>query len=329
MYPQQGWGGRLPELFKPGVTFSNKAIGSRSTKSFDTEGRMAAIFKVIKKGDYLFIQFGHNDNNPKDSARYTEPFGSYKTYLENYITVARQYGAIPVLVTPMGRRVYNSAGQFQNGFVDRAKAMRELAVEKNVKLIDLNKKSIAFYNGIGPEASADVFMFLEAGKYENYPNGQKDATHFQEYGAHQMAILVAQGIAENKLAIANLIGSITYPAEGAVLGGAVLAKTGAGWRDQGFVSLGNGGSMTLVHVIGGNGGTKTLRIRYANDGKSNQAARVVVNGAETSIALRPTGGSSKWSNQDVQVQLNAGTANTIVLKSAADGSARIDDITVL
>jgi lysophospholipase L1-like esterase len=331
LYPQQGWGGRLPDMFTTGVTFSNRAIGGRSSKSFVDEGRLASILSVIQPGDYLFIQFGHNDGS-SNTALHTDPFTSYKTYLSMYIDLARQYGAIPVLLTPMGRRNYDSSGQFINDFVDRCTAVKELAAEKNVPLIDLNTKSIAFYNGIGAPATGDVFLWLNAGDYPNFPNGVSDNTHFQEYGASQLARLVAEGIEENQLGIRSFIGAVTYPAEAAVLSGAgtVREKTNTGWQGQGYVNFpATGGALTFNHVIGRDGGPGTLRIRYANGGPTARTGKLVVNGSATPITFKPTASWTSWVTEDVPITLNSGTDNTIALQSTGCDLANIDDLTVL
>lgn len=204
LYPQQGWGGRISENFTTGVSFNNKAIGGRSSKSFVDEGRLTDILNQIQPGDYLFVQFGHNDGS-SDPAKHTDPFTTFKTYLAMYIDGAVQKGAIPVLVTPMGRRNYGSDGKFINDFTDRCTAMKQLATAKNCKLIDLNAKSIAYYNSIGAAATTGIFLWLEAGQYPNFPNGIHDATHFQEKGAVQLARLVTQGISEANLGIKSFI----------------------------------------------------------------------------------------------------------------------------
>ena len=332
LYPQQGWGGRLPDYFTTTVTWSNRAIGGRSTKSFVDEGRLDSILSVILPGDYLFIQFGHNDGN-SSVALHTDPFTTYKTYLAMYIDGAVAHGAIPVLVTPMGRRNYDSAGKFINDFVDRCTAMKQLAVEKNCKIIDLNSKSIAFYNGIGAPATGDVFLWLTAGQYPNFPNGVSDNTHFQEYGAGQLARLVLQGIEENNLGIKSAIAaSITYPAEAATLSGTgtVREKTNAGWQGQGYVNFPTtGGTLSLSGVRSATTGTKILRIRYALGGTTARTGQLVVNGTTTNITFNATGAFTTWATKDVSVTLNAGTTNTIQLKSTGADLANIDDLTVL
>lgn len=327
-YPQQGWGGRIQDYFTPGVTFNNRAIGGRSSKSFVDEGRLAAILSVIKPGDYLFVQFGHNDVY-SDLRLHTDPFTRYKNYLAMYVDLPRQYGAIPVLVSPMGRRRYDSSGRFINDFVDRTAAMKELAIEKGVPLIDLNAKSIAFYNSIGVAATTDVFLWLPAGMYTRFPNGVTDGTHFQEYGAGQLARLVVQGIVENRLGISSLIGAITYPAEAGILAGAgtVRERTYSGWQGKGYVNFApSGGSMTLNQVIG-KGGLHTLRIRYANGG-ATRSGQLVVNGASSTISFASTGSWTTWLTKDVIVSLGGGTANTISLRSVGADLANIDTLTV-
>ena len=330
-YPQQGWGGRIQSLFTSGVSFNNRAIGGRSCKSFVDEGRLASILGVLKPGDYLFVQFGHNDVY-SDVRLHTDPFTTYKTYLAMYIDLARQYSAIPVLVTPMGKRRYDSAGRFINDFVDRSAAMKQLAAEKNVPLIDLNAKSIGFYNSIGVTATTNVFLWLAPGQYPRFPNGVSDGIHFQEYGAAQLARLVAQGIEENKLGIRTLIGAVVYSAEAGALAGAgtVRERTYGGWEGAGYVNFpASGGTMTLNSVIGKNGGSRTLRIRYANGFSSARTGQLVVNGTTFSIGFNPTGSWSTWLTKDVIVTLVSGTQNSISLKSIGGDLANIDSITVL
>ena len=209
-----------------------------------------------------------------------------------YIDLSRQYGAMPVLVTPMGRRRYDSNGYFINDFIDRSAAMKQLATEKSVPLIDLNAKSIAFYNSIGVPATTDVFLWLPPNVYPRFPNGIPDITHFQEYGAGQLARLVVQGIEENKLDMRSFIGAVIYPAEAATLSGAgtMRERVYAGWQGKGYVNFPvSGGGMTINHVIGKAGGSHTLRIRYANGANAARGGQLVVNGASVGIRFDPSG----------------------------------------
>ena len=329
-YPMQGWGRRLQDYFYSGVSFSNHAIGGRSSKSFIDEGRLAAILRLIKPGDYLFVQFGHNDGY-SDPRLHTDPYTSYKTYLSMYIDMARQYGATPVLVTPMPRRYYDSSGRFINDFVDRTAAMKQLATEKRAALIDLNGKSLALYNGVGVAATTDIFLWLTAGQYANYPNGVSDRTHFQEYGAGQLARLIVQGIEENRLGIRSLIGGVMYPAEAAVLSGSgtVRSRAYSGWQGRGYVDFPlTGGAMAFTGVIGKTGGMRTLRIRYANGAGVARSGQLVVNGAAMPISFSPTGGWSTWATKDVLAPLAAGSANSLSLRSTGADLANIDGVIV-
>lgn len=329
-YPQQGWGGRIRDLLTSGITIDNRAVGGRSSKSFVDEGRLAAILTVIHPGDYLFVQFGHNDDY-SDPRLHTDPYTSYKTYLAMYVDLARQYGAIPVLVTPMGRRHYDSGGHFINDFTDRCAAMRQLAAEKSAALIDLNAKSIAFYNRIGVAATTDVFLWLAAGQYPNFPNGVHDSTHFQEYGAAQLARMVSEGIEENGLGMRSFIGAVVYPAEAAALSGSgtVRERVAGGWQGSGYVNFPvTGGMLTLASVNGKTGGARTLRIRYANGGATPRTGQLVVNGVASAISFGPSGSWSAWATKDVTVALRGGTANTVSLRSTGADLANIDTLTV-
>ncbi|MFC9430369.1 rhamnogalacturonan acetylesterase [Streptomyces sp. NPDC056987] len=195
-YPQAGWGQTLPAFFSSNITVANRAIGGRSSRSFVEQGRLAAIHQVIKPGDYLFVQFGHNDATVGNAERYTPP-ADYKEYLRNdYIRATRARGATPVVVTPVSRRSYNaSTGQFNVSFPAYVDAAKAVAAEEGAPLVDLSALSRAYLNGIGIEASKNVFLWLNPGQYPNFPNGVSDDTHFQQNGATQMSRLVAQAVA--------------------------------------------------------------------------------------------------------------------------------------
>ncbi|AEI40883.1 rhamnogalacturonan acetylesterase [Paenibacillus mucilaginosus] len=184
--PQAGWGQYIAEHFTTKVLFVNRAIGGRSSKTFVEEGRLAEILAEIGEGDYLFVQMGHNDATPSRPERYTEPFGSYKDYLRQYITGAREHGARPVLITPMGRLHYED-GVFLNDFADYCTAMKELAEEQGVPLVDLMTRSLADYAAMGYDEAQRLFMISVNGT---------DLTHFTEAGAQRIAALLAEGVRE-------------------------------------------------------------------------------------------------------------------------------------
>ncbi|RCW45557.1 rhamnogalacturonan acetylesterase [Paenibacillus prosopidis] len=194
-FPYAGWGQMLPLYFKTDVAVDNHAKSGRSSKSFIDEGRLAAILEQIKPNDYLWIQFGHNDQKP-DTERATEPFGSYKEMLSIYVKEARAREARPVLITPMHRRKFDGQGRIIDTHGDYLLGMMQLAAELDVPLIDLAAKSKALYEQLGDEPSKALFMWAYPGEFIHFPEGAQDDTHFQELGAIQIAGLVAEGVKE-------------------------------------------------------------------------------------------------------------------------------------
>lgn len=200
--PYAGWGQMLPALFKHDVCVDNHAISGRSSKSFIDEGRLTIIADQLKAGDFLLIQFGHNDEK-NDPARGTEPFTTYKDYLLQYIEVARTKGANPILITPVSRRYFDANGFLMDTHGDYIVAVKELATEQQVPLIDLAEQTKMLLESLGEEQSKSLFVWLYPGEYIHFPDGMEDNTHFQEQGAFQVAQLVAERIRE--LAIQPLL----------------------------------------------------------------------------------------------------------------------------
>ncbi|MEK3884024.1 GDSL-type esterase/lipase family protein [Paenibacillus sp. PL2-23] len=198
IFPQSGWGQMLPYYFKHDVAVANHAVGGRSSKSFIGEGRLDAIKEEIKEGDFLFIQFGHNDQKP-DEARFTDPETTYKEYLKRYVDAARSANATPVLITSVQRRFFDEAGKLKDTHGAYLDAVRELAQEEGVALIDLAEKSKRLYEELGPEETKKLLLWGEPGEWLNYSSGVQDNTHFQEYGSLRIAELVVQGIRELNL----------------------------------------------------------------------------------------------------------------------------------
>ncbi|WP_046174260.1 rhamnogalacturonan lyase family protein [Domibacillus indicus] len=210
--PEAGWGQMIPRYFNDDLSFSNQAIGGRSSKTFITEGRLDAILRAIRPNDYFLIQFGHNDATISRPERYAS-VPDYKEYLKTYINGARQRGAEPILVTPVGRRDFQEAtGQFNISFPEYVQGMKEVAEELNVQLVDLSARSVEYFNEIGPEGTLAVFLHTDPGVYPAFPNGSQDNTHFQEYGAIQMARLVADEIEESESSLKSYVTSVEPPA---------------------------------------------------------------------------------------------------------------------
>lgn len=192
--PGASWGQMLPRFFKPAVTFANHAESGETMKSFITGLRLAKVLSQIKAGDYLFIQFGHNDQKKNWPQTYVEAHTTYKAYLRVLIAEARLRHVIPVLVTSMQRRNFDPQNKIRNSHGDYPEAVREVAKEENVALIDLTAMSIAFYEALGPDRSPLAFS-----------NGGKDITHHNNYGAYELAKCVLQGIRDAKLPLADLM----------------------------------------------------------------------------------------------------------------------------
>jgi lysophospholipase L1-like esterase len=172
------------------VKIDDRAKGGRSTRTFFQEGRWASVYKSLQKGDVVMMQFGHNDGSVEKTERYVNMEG-YKEFLRLFITQTREKGATPIVVTPVARNYPWKDGKLTNVHGEYPQAAKDVAKELNVKLIDLNELSMEFFSGKGQEyVTNNYFMNLEAGKYQAYPEGQKDNTHFQGAGGKEVAKLV-------------------------------------------------------------------------------------------------------------------------------------------
>jgi lysophospholipase L1-like esterase len=195
-YPQTGIGQVMDLYLHENVEIHNFAKNGRSTKSFIEEGLLKDIDKLIEKGDFLFIQFGHNDQKEEEDRR-TEPFSTYQEYIKQYIEIAIKHGAFPVLITPVYRRIFEKSGHIRDEVhLDYPKAMLEIGERLNVPTIDLCRKSKKLLEKTGDSNSKKWFMHLQKDTFENYSNGLQDDTHMRYEGAVKIAGLVAQGLKE-------------------------------------------------------------------------------------------------------------------------------------
>jgi lysophospholipase L1-like esterase len=199
--PWCAWRQMLPRFFKPGVALANHAESGEALKSFLGERRLEKILETIKAGDYLFLQFAHNDQ--KQGTAHVEPFTTYQEHLKLYIDEARTRKAIPVLVTPMHRRRFDADGRIVNTLGDYPEAMRQTAGEENVALIDLNAMSKVLFEALGPEDSKKAFVHYPAGTFPGQEQALKDDTHFNAYGGYELARCVVEGIKVAGLGIAK------------------------------------------------------------------------------------------------------------------------------
>jgi len=197
-FPQTGWGQMLYKFIKGPVIIKNHAINGRSTKSFIDEGRLNIISKEIKTGDFLFIQFGHNDEKDA-SERHTDPNTSFKDNLRLFINVAKDVGATPVLISPVTRRTFDSDEKIINTHLVYCLAIADLAKDLNIAYIDLFKKSKILLEELGDEKSKELFLWLNPGEYQNFISGITDNTHFTSKGAYKIAKLIVEGIKEENL----------------------------------------------------------------------------------------------------------------------------------
>jgi lysophospholipase L1-like esterase len=204
--PVTGWGMPFADYFDNTVTIKNEAKGGRSTRTFVGENRWAPIVDSLQAGDYVMIQFGHNDesNAPQYAERYT-PVEDYKKYLIKFITESREKNAIPVLITPVTRRNFDTDGKIKETHIEYSKAVREIGESYKVPVIDLDERSRELVGKLGPETSKMIYMGLDTLEHPNYPVGRKDNTHFNEYGARLMAELVLNEIKRLNLELADRI----------------------------------------------------------------------------------------------------------------------------
>ncbi|WP_374209822.1 rhamnogalacturonan acetylesterase [Glycomyces sp. TRM65418] len=202
--PRAGWGQALDVFTTRGVTVDNRAWSGASSKSHTDQGVLDAIAAAIAPGDWLLISFGHNDQKTDDPDRGTDPYTTYRQYLRGYIDVARLRRAHPVLVTSVERRRFRD-GRPVESLGEYPEAMRALADEEGVPLIDLQAESLALWARLGEEGTKDHFLWLDAG-HEHYPNGIEDNTHFQAKGAIEVARLVAKAAASRRLMKGGLTG---------------------------------------------------------------------------------------------------------------------------
>ena len=204
--PLTGWGMPFAYFFDSTVEVINKAKGGRSTRTFISEDRWQPIVDSLQEGDYVLIQFGHNDEakEEKYKDRYTS-VPDYKKNLTLFIEQSRAKKAIPVLITPVSRMKFDSAGNALETHVEYSAAMYEVASTEKVPLIDLDKRSRELLQQLGPKFAKYLFMQLDPMEHPNYPEGQKDNTHFTEFGARKMAEIVLAGIRELNLGLADHI----------------------------------------------------------------------------------------------------------------------------
>jgi lysophospholipase L1-like esterase len=198
--PWAAWGQMLPRFFLPGIVIANHAESGETTRSFVGEKRLAKIMTTMKPGDYLFLQFAHNDMKPGAVS-----LEDYKNLVTDYIAQTRAKGATPVLVTAMNRRTFDDAGKITNSLSGYPDATREVAAQQKVALIDLNAMSKTLFEAMGPEGTLKAFMHYPENSFPGQTAAISDDTHFNSYGAYELARCIIHGIREANLPLTKFL----------------------------------------------------------------------------------------------------------------------------
>lgn len=193
--PYNSWGQMLPRFFGPGVAIANHAESGETYRDSISRRRLDKIVSVMRPGDWLFMQFGHNDQK-QIAAGTGGPFTTYKEEMKAHIDAVKKAGGHPVVVSPMERRRFDGDGKVTPSLADYARASREVARAEDVPFIDLNSMSMKFYEALGPEKSALAFAA---------PNGKQDNTHHDNYGSYELAKCIVQGIRNAHLDVERFI----------------------------------------------------------------------------------------------------------------------------
>jgi len=192
--PWSSWAQALPRFFAPGIAVSDNAWSGLTLASFEGQHRLEKILSQLKKGDYVLVQFGHNDQ--KDKGKDAGPYTSYKANLRKYITAIREKGGNPVLVTPMERRRWDGNTP-KPTLSDFATAVRQIGWEQSVPVIDLNAMSLKLYEALGPEGSKSLFVYAPANTYPGQKDALHDDTHHNVFGGYELARCIVEGIKAN------------------------------------------------------------------------------------------------------------------------------------
>ena len=201
--PERGWGQALPSLFDDRVTVRNHAVNGRSTRSFIAEHRWQAVLDSLEPGDYVFIQFGHNDEKVEDSTRFTNPYTGYRRNLERFVVETRAKGARPVLFTPIVRRHFNEHGVLEDTHGAYPLVVRLVARDLAVPLVDLQLMTEDLVLGAGPEGSKSLYVWTTEGQFPAFPAAKQDDTHLSPAGAAAVARLAARGLRDGKVPLAS------------------------------------------------------------------------------------------------------------------------------
>ncbi len=209
--PETGWGQVFDRLFTDAVEVQNHAVNGRSTRSFRTLGHWKAVHEQLRKGDYVFIQFGHNDQKADDTLRYAAAQTDYRANLERYIRETQAKGAVPVILTPVMRRKFDEHGKVVDQHGEYPEVAREVARKYQLTLIDMHAASWKILEEQGEKNSRKIFMHYPGGIFPKFPQGITDNTHFSPYGASLMANTVADALMKQSHPLRSFLKKSVYP----------------------------------------------------------------------------------------------------------------------
>lgn len=200
-HPERGWGQLFRELVRPSLRLDNRAVNGRSTRSFRDEGRWDELLESLSPGDWVVIQFGHNDQKSHDPARFTDPDGEYRANLLRFVRETRARSGRPVLATSVVRRRFDEDGAFFDSHGEYPRVVREVAAEEGVPLLEMEDATRGLVRDLGAEGSRALYLHYEPGEHPRLPDGLRDDTHFSEHGARQVAELAAREMARVHLEV--------------------------------------------------------------------------------------------------------------------------------
>jgi len=203
--PEKGWGQMLPLVLNDQIVVANRAMNGRSSKSFRTEGRWKEVIDSLQPNDFVFIQFGHNDQKEKDSTRYTNPYTQYRHNLERYVIETREKGATPILFSSITRRNFNEYGVLIDTHGAYPLVARLVADDLKVPFIDLQLLTEQLEISYGVEGSKNLHLHFAPGENAYRPEGVEDNTHLSVTGANLVVGLVVQEIKKQKLELEKYI----------------------------------------------------------------------------------------------------------------------------
>lgn len=204
-YPERGWGQLLPEFLLPQLKVTNHAANGRSTRRFLNEGRWQLLLSELAKGDYVLVQFGHNDSKVSDPERFADADTDYQSFLKQFIAQVQAKGATPMLASSICRRNFASDGTLKRDLANYANAAAKVATETKVSFFDLQQLSCDFWQQLGPANSQPYFIQVPAGLYQKFPEGKVDNTHLTLQGASRIAQFFVQELKRQQHPLANYV----------------------------------------------------------------------------------------------------------------------------